>query len=259
MLKQSAKVVSGLRNDCPKTVSCIVRSPAQQHADPRSKEWRKLSQNLVAVFLRGPARHLSALRQKFDSPPSCGNFWLPKLPPPPQGRVFFLLSELPPSVRAIARQVSGKNCLAAIFASRPSGLRVAAKGSPILCAFCVRQEKRTQRLTWVQRPRSSNAKLRIWTLRIWGFPGPGFLSARQVLCGDASRLCLDHFSKRLSCVLGRTDLCHKVWNPRPQKPQIIRNENHPWPLFDLSRKNCPVRLGVFHRMHTKGVVRQNAF
>ena len=35
-------------------------------------------------------------------------------------------------------------------------------------------------------------------LRIWGFRGPGFRSARQVLCGDAPRLFLDHFSKHLS-------------------------------------------------------------
>ena len=44
--------------------------------------------------------------------------------------------------------------------------------------------------------------LRIWTLRIWGFRGPGFRSARQVLCRDASRLFLDHFPKHLSTVLG---------------------------------------------------------
>ena len=78
---------------------------------------------------------------------------------------------------------------------------------------------------------SSTAKLRIWTLRIWGFRGPGFRSARQVLCGDASRLFLDHFSQHLNSVLGRTELCHEVWNPRPQKPQIIHNENHHLALF----------------------------
>ena len=77
--------------------------------------------------------------------------------------------------------------------------------------------------------KSSTAKLRIWTLRIWGFRGPGFRSARQVLCGDASRLFLDHFSKHLSSVLGRTELCHKVRNPGPQ---IIRNENHHLALLD---------------------------
>ena len=36
-------------------------------------------------------------------------------------------------------------------------------------------------------------KLRIWTLRIYCFSGSGFRSARQVLCGDVSRLFLDHF------------------------------------------------------------------
>ena len=56
-------------------------------------------------------------------------------------------------------------------------------------------------------------------------------SARQVLCGDASRLCLDHFAKHLSSVLGLTELCHEVRNPGPKKPQIIRNENHHLALF----------------------------
>ena len=53
---------------------------------------------------------------------------------------------------------------------------------------------------------SSTTKLRTWTLRIWGFRGPGFRSARQMLCGDASRLFLDRFSKHLSSVLGWTAL-----------------------------------------------------
>ena len=57
--------------------------------------------------------------------------------------------------------------------------------------------------------KSSTAKLQIWT-RIWGFRGPGFRSARQVLCGH------------LSSVVGRTELCHEVRNPGPQKPP-----NHP--------------------------------
>ena len=42
----------------------------------------------------------------------------------------------------------------------------------------------------------------------------------------ALRISLDHFSKHLSSVLGRTALCHKVRTPGPQKPQIIRNEKH---------------------------------
>ena len=41
----------------------------------------------------------------------------------------------------------------------------------------------------------------------------------------------NHFSKHLSSVLGRTELCHEVRNPGPQKPQIIRNENHHSALF----------------------------
>ena len=54
-----------------------------------------------------------------------------------------------------------------------------------------------------------------------------------MLCGDASRLFLDHFSKHLSSVLGWTELCHEVRNPGPQKPQIIRNENHHLALLDF--------------------------
>ena len=73
---------------------------------------------------------------------------------------------------------------------------------------------------------SSTAKLRIWMLGIWGFRGTGFHSAREVLCAAASRLFLDHFCKHLSSLLGRSELCHEVRNPGPQKPQIIRNENH---------------------------------
>ena len=46
-----------------------------------------------------------------------------------------------------------------------------------------------------------------------------------MLCGDASLLFLDDFCQHLSSVLGRTELCHEVRNPRPQTPQIIRNAN----------------------------------
>ena len=60
---------------------------------------------------------------------------------------------------------------------------------------------------------SSTATLLIWTLWIWGFRGPGFRSARHVLCTDASRLFLCLFSKHLSSVLvGRTESCHEVRN-----------------------------------------------
>ena len=69
-----------------------------------------------------------------------------------------------------------------------------------------------------------------------GFCGPrieSFQLARQVLCGDASRLCLDYFSKHLSSVLRRTELSRgpESW---PQKPQIIRKENHHLALFEDS-------------------------
>ena len=64
------------------------------------------------------------------------------------------------------------------------------------------------------------------------FGAAGFRSARQVLCGDASRLFPDRFSKHLSSVLGRTELCREVRNPGPQRPQIIRNENHHLALLD---------------------------
>ena len=46
----------------------------------------------------------------------------------------------------------------------------------------------------------------------------------------------------LRSVLGRTELCHEVWTPGPQKPQIISNENHHLALRDSS---CPVLK--FHR------------
>ena len=41
-----------------------------------------------------------------------------------------------------------------------------------------------------------------------------------------------HFSVHLSSVLGRTELCHEVWTPGPQKPQIISNENHHLALLE---------------------------
>ena len=44
-----------------------------------------------------------------------------------------------------------------------------------------------------------------------------------------------HFSVHLSIVLGRTELCHEVWTPGPQKPQIISNENHHLALLELIR------------------------
>ena len=75
---------------------------------------------------------------------------------------------------------------------------------------------------------SRPAKLRIGTLRIRCFPGPRFRSAQHVLCGDASRLLLDHFSKHLSSVLGRTELCHQVRNPGPKRPQSSATKTTIW-------------------------------
>ena len=69
---------------------------------------------------------------------------------------------------------------------------------------------------------SSTAKFRIWTLRIWGFRGPGFRSARQGPCGTRHAFFSHHFSKHLGSVLGRTELCHEVRNPGPPK-----SPNHP--------------------------------
>ena len=42
----------------------------------------------------------------------------------------------------------------------------------------------------------------------------------------------------LSSVLGRTELCHEVWTPGPQKPQIISNENHYLALLENAMAWC---------------------
>ena len=69
---------------------------------------------------------------------------------------------------------------------------------------------------------------------VWGFRGPGFRSALQVLCGDASRLSLDHFSKHVSSVLGGQSSVTRSGIPGAETP------NHPqrkapfgtvWPLL----------------------------
>ena len=77
----------------------------------------------------GPARHLDASRQKltphclaaiFDSQlpsPKLSLKMPPKLPLP-HNRGIFSSFKIAPVVRVTARQLSGKNCLAAIFASR---------------------------------------------------------------------------------------------------------------------------------------------
>ena len=64
--------------------------------------------------------------------------------------------------------------------------------------------------------------------------GFGVFGAQDsVLCdrcsvGDASRLFLDHFSKHLSSVLGRTELCHEVRNPGPQNPKSSTIKTTTW-------------------------------
>ena len=68
----------------------------------------------------------------------------------------------------------------------------------------------------------------------FGFSGPRIPFHATGALGDASRLFLDHFCKHLPSVLGRTELCHEVRIPRPQKPQIIRNENHYLALLESS-------------------------
>ena len=69
-------------------------------------------------------------------------------------------------------------------------------------------------------------------LRIWGFRGPGIpFCVTGALWGRVTPFS-SIFSKHLSTVLGWTELCHEVRNPGPQKPQIIRNENHHLALFE---------------------------
>ena len=62
-----------------------------------------------------------------------------------------------------------------------------------------------------------------------------------MLCGDASRLCLDHFAKHLSSVLGRTELCHEVRNPGPKNPKSSATKTTTW---HCSRICHPQNLGA---------------
>ena len=115
------------------------------------------------------------------------------------------------------------------------GIRVFRPGSTAIAQHPMRIKWEIRMVGFEQNPAYFN-KLRISTLRIWGFRGPGFRSARHVFCGDASCLFLAHFPKHLNSVLGRTELCHEVRNPGPQTPQIIRDENHHLAL--LKRDIC---------------------
>ena len=66
----------------------------------------------------------------------------------------------------------------------------------------------------------------------FGFFGPRIaFRATGALWGRATPF-FCHFSVHLSSVLGRTELCHEVWTPGPQKPQIISNENHHLALLE---------------------------
>ena len=80
------------------------------------------------------------------------------------------------------------------------------------------------------------------TMPSYGFGRYGFaffgpriaFRATDALWGRATPF-FYHFSVHLSCVLGRTELCHEVWIPGPQKPQIISNENHHLALLEMIR------------------------
>ena len=77
---------------------------------------------------------------------------------------------------------------------------------------------------------SRTAKLRIWTLRIWCFSGPRFripFCETGALWGRVTPF-FDHFPKHLSSVLGRTELCHEVRNPAPQKLKSSATKTTTW-------------------------------
>ena len=68
----------------------------------------------------------------------------------------------------------------------------------------------------------------------FGFFGPRIaFRATGALWGRATPF-FYHSSVHLSSVLGRTELCHEVWTPGPQEPQIISNENHHLALLDCA-------------------------
>ena len=61
----------------------------------------------------------------------------------------------------------------------------------------------------------------------------------------------------LSSVLGRTELCHEVCTPGPQKTQIISNENHHLALLDLCATVALVFLRSFScRVESSLIARQ---
>ena len=81
-----------------------------------------------------------------------------------------------------------------------------------------------------------------------------------MFCGDASRLFLDliesiTFSKHLSSVLGRTELCHEVRNPGPQNPKTSTIKTTTWHCSERVRivfsPSCCLK--IFHRHFSKNI------
>ena len=70
-------------------------------------------------------------------------------------------------------------------------------------------------------------------VRIWGCRVPGFRSARQVLCGDTSRLFLNHFTKHLSSVFGADRTLSQGPESRVPKTPNHPQRKPPLALFDF--------------------------
>ena len=110
-------------------VFCEILMSSSKPRPPRGGGAGQTSETCrKTLYPEGPARHLDASRQKltshclaaiFDSQlpsPKLSLKMPPKLPLPHKRGLFS--SKIVPAVRVIARQLCGKNCLAAIFASR---------------------------------------------------------------------------------------------------------------------------------------------
>ena len=72
-----------------------------------------------------------------------------------------------------------------------------------------------------------------------GFWGPGIpFWTTGALWGRVTPF-RDHCSKHLSSVLGRTELCHEVRNPRPKNPKSSATKTTIWrfPIFAGNRRN----------------------
>ena len=97
---------------------------------------------------------------------------------------------------------------------------------------------------------------------------PRFHSARQVLCGDASRLFLDHFSKHSSSVLGGQSSVARSGIPGSKKPKssarkttICQNclqwgrsnlvDPAEWPKIRLQNRDFGNTLSIFPRKNGK--------